>query len=88
MCCHGLEDMAIQGDVSFARREKSTTRLHRVDVNKHKIDDHCGLVGSPAWLKPIQEQQQQRQQQTISKTKVLNKDSYLNYAPLIQVSVK
>lgn len=38
-------------------------------------------------LKRIQEQQQ-RQQQKISKTKVLNKDSYLNYAPLIQVSVK
>ena len=38
-------------------------------------------------LKRIQEQQQ-RQQQKISKTKVLNKDSYLNYAHLIQVSVK
>lgn len=87
MCCHGLEDMAIQGDVSFARKEKSATRLHRVDVNKHKIDDHCGLVGSPASLKRIQEQQQ-RQQQKISKTKVLNKNSYLNYAALIQVSVK
>lgn len=85
MCCHGLEDMAIQGDVSFARKEKSATRMHRGDVNKYKIDDHCGLVGSPASLKPIQEQQQQ--QQKISKTKVLNKDSYFNYAPLIQVSV-
>lgn len=84
MCCHGLEDMAIQGDVSFARKEKSTTRMRRGDVNKYKIDDHCGLVGSPASLKPIQEQQQQKFQ----KTKVLNKDSYLNYAPLIQVSVK
>ena len=38
-------------------------------------------------LKRIQEQQQ-RQQQKISKTKVLNKNSYLNYAALIQVSVK
>ena len=84
MCCHGLEDMAIQGDVSFARKEKSATRMHSGDVNKYKIDDHCGLVGSPASLKPIQEQQQQ---QKISKTKVLNKDSYFNYAPLIQVSV-
>ena len=52
MCCHGLEDMAIQGDVSFARKEKSATRLHPVDVNKYKIDDHCGLVGSSASLKP------------------------------------
>ena len=86
MCCHGLEDMAIQGDVSLARKEKSATRMHRGDVNKYKIDDHCGLVGSPASLKPIEEQQQQ--QQKISKTKVLNKDSYFNYAPLIQVSVK
>ena len=77
--------MAIQGDVSFARKEKSATRMHRGDVNKYKIDDHCGLVGSPASLKPVQEQQQQ---QKISKTKVLNKYSYLNYAPLIQVSVK
>lgn len=85
MCCHGLEGMAIQGDVSFARKEKSATRLHRVDVNKYKVDDHCGLVGSPASLKPVQEQQQQ---QKISKTKVLNKYSYLNYAPLIPVSVK
>ena len=77
--------MAIQGDVSFVRKEKSATRMHRGDVNKYKIDDHCGLVGSPASLKPVQEQQQQ---QKISKTKVLNKYSYLNYAPLIQVSVK
>ena len=66
MCSHGLEGMALRGDVSFARKEKSATRIHRGDVNKYKISDHCGLVGSPASLKPIQEQQQQ-QRQKISK---------------------